>query len=162
MPGLLTNGYTRVTPAIPAAGLYPALTGYETLPADGVGGLTGLNPSSVAPTAFQIAALAGSIAVNTATEAANAATLSTLAGRIVTSSLNTAAGATYVITVTNTTCAATSSVQCMLSAGTNTTPGAIVQSVVPGAGSFVATLRNTNATTALNGTVIMAFQVGAT
>jgi hypothetical protein len=158
MAGVYTNGLPLVSPGIPGAGTYNTVTGYE-LGAFDTARPQGAVPQSVAISVFQIAALAGSIALNTVTEAANAATVLTLAGRIVTSALTTAAGATYVITVTATGLAtALSNIQVALSSGTNTVPGAVVQSVVPAAGSFVITLRNTG-TAALNGTLIIAYQI---
>jgi hypothetical protein len=161
MAGLHTNGLPLVAPGLPGAGVYTTLTGYELVPADtGRATTTGAAPASVAVSLFQIAALAGSIALNTATEAANAATLSTLSGRIVTAGTAVAANATFIITVTNTLVTTASVIQTQLSPGTNTVPGMIVQSVVPAAGSFVVTLRNTG-TAASNGTMILAFQIAA-
>lgn len=159
MAGISTNGLPLAVPFGTAGGQYFAATGYETVAADTAKSSGGV-PQSVALTAFQIAALAAGLAANAATESANAATLNTLSGTITTSSLTTAAGGTYVITLTNSTVTATSNVQAAIYDKTNTTPGVLIQSIVPAAGSVVITLKN-NGSAALNGTCVVAFQVAA-
>ena len=146
-----------VATGVPAAGTYNAITGYELVAAD-TGRPSGAAPQSVAVSLFQIAALATQIAVNTQTSTANAATSNTLSGRIVTEALTTAAGANYTMTLTNSAITALSQMQVAVYSGTNTTPGLMVFSVTPAAGSAVILIRN-NGTVALNGTIVIAYQV---
>jgi len=159
MPGVYTNGVTPLLPVgIGNTGLnYSVVSGYETLPAD-TQVLAGLNPQSVAVTVFQAAAMAAGMSVNTVTEAANAATLNVIMGRIVSAAQVTAAGATYTVTLTNSTVLAASSVQAAVFSLTNTTPGLVIQSITPAAGSVVIIVRN-NGTAALNGTIVIPFLV---
>lgn len=159
MPGLSANGLPLAVAFGTSGGQYFAATGYELVAADTAKASGGV-PQSVALTTFQIAAIAAGLAANAATEAANAATLSTLSGTITTSSLSTAAAGTYVITLTNTLVTAASVVQAAVYDKTNTTPGVLIQSIVPAAGSVVITLKN-NGSAALNGTCVVAFQVSA-
>lgn len=157
MPGVYTNGMQGLSVGVPVAGSYNAISGYETLPVD-TGRPTGANPSSVAASAFQLAALSAAINVNTQTSTANAATSSTFMGRIVTEAVTTAAGANYTMTLTNTICTATSNVQAAVYSGTNTVPGPIIFSITPAAGSCVILVRN-NGTAALNGTLVIVWMV---
>lgn len=157
MAGLSTNGLPAVVTVATTGGQYFGVTGYETVAADTARAAGGV-PQSVAPTLFQIAALAAGIAANAGTESSNAVTLNTVAGTITTASLSTAAAGTYVITLTNSTVAATSNVQAAVYDKTNTTPGVLIQSIVPAAGSVVITLKN-NGSAALNGTCVVAFWV---
>jgi hypothetical protein len=159
MPGVYTNGLPTVAPGIPAAGSYNALTGYELIACD-TERASGAPPQSVAVSAFQIAAMAALMSVNTATSTAAAATLNTLMGRCVTEALTTAAAATYSFTLTNSTIVAASVMQVAVYSLTNTTPGLVVQSVTPAAGSAVIVIRNAG-TAALNGTILIVFQVAA-
>lgn len=152
MPALATGA--------PVAGSYNAVTGYELLPMD-TSRPTGAAPQSVAVTPFQIAAIAVELIGNTVTSTANAGTLNTLGGKIITEALTTAAGANYTMTLTNSTIAATSTMQVAVYSLTNTIPGLMVFSVVPAAGSAVILIRN-NGTLALNGTIVIAFQVSPT
>lgn len=147
------------TPGLPLVGTtnYPALTGYE-LAAFDTNTAAGGVPQSVAISSFQIVTLAAGMSINTATSTANAATLNTLTGRIVTEALTTAAGANYTMTLTNSTIAATSVMQVGVTSLTNTIPGLSVFSVVPAAGSAVILIKN-GGTLALNGTILITFQV---
>lgn len=95
----------------------------------------------------------------TATAAAGAATLNKQAGRITSEALTTAAGADYTLTLTNSLIAATSVVMVSVDNGTNTTVGLAVNRVTPGAGTVVILIRNTHASGALNGTVVISFVV---
>ena len=160
MPGVYTNGLPTVPAGTPAAGTYNAITGYELIPVD-TGRGSGAPPQSVAASTFQIAAMAALMSVNTVTSTANAGTLNTLMGRIVTESLSTAAAADYTMTLTNSTILAASNVQAAVYSLTNTTPGLVVKSITPAAGSCVILIRNTG-TAALNGTILIVFQVAAT
>lgn len=103
----------------------------------------------------------GSINADSGTAAATggAATLSKMAGKITSEALTTAAGADYTLTLTNTTVAATDMIFASVDNGTNTTAGLAVGRVTPGAGSAVILIRNTHATVALNGTIVISFFV---
>jgi hypothetical protein len=157
LPGIYTNGLPLVAPAIPAAGTYNAITGYELVPAD-TNRPTGAAPQSVAVSLFQIAALAAAMSVNTQTSTVGAATAQTLTGRIVTEALTTAAGATYTMTLTSALITALSNIQVAVASLTNTIPGLVVQSVTPAAGTAVILIRN-NGTAALNGTILISYQI---
>lgn len=95
----------------------------------------------------------------TATAAAGAATLSKYQGKVTSEALTTAAGADYVLTLTNTKIAATDLVFVSVANGTNTTEGIAVNRVQPAAGSCVIRIRNTHATVALNGTIVISYHV---
>jgi hypothetical protein len=92
------------------------------------------------------------------TEAANAVTASGQAGVITTSALTTAGAGNYVITWTNTFIAATSVILIGKMGGTNTTKNFTIE-VVPGAGTATMTIYNLTAATALNGTIILSYEV---
>ena len=92
------------------------------------------------------------------TEAANAVTASGTAGVITTSALTTAGGASYAITWTNTFIAAASIIQLTLMGGTNTTQN-ITLTATAGVGSSTLTIHNNTAATALNGTILIGYQV---
>lgn len=92
------------------------------------------------------------------TEAANAVTASGYAGVITTSSLTTAAGGTYAITWTNTKIATTSTILLSLMGGTNTVWN-ITTTVTAGNGTSTLTIYNNTAATALNGTILIGYQV---
>jgi hypothetical protein len=92
------------------------------------------------------------------TEAANAVTANGQAGVITTSALTTAGGANYAITWTDSFIVAGSTILLTLMGGTNTTKNITLQAV-PGAGSATLTIYNNTAATALNGTVIIGYQV---
>ena len=159
MAGFLTNNVVTVVPSATAGALYSAVTGYERAPFDTTLA-SGAVPQTVAPTAFQVAALSAALAANAVTESSNAATLNTLAGTITSASQTTAAGSTYTVTLTNSTVTTTSNVQVAVYSKTNTTPGLVVKSVTPAAGSVVIVILN-NGTAALNGTLTIPFQVSA-
>jgi hypothetical protein len=153
MPGLYSNTLPLAT----------QLTGYETFPVDTqtliqTPTTQGVNPQSVAATTFQLAALSTAIQVNTQTSTANAATSNTFAGRIVTEAVTTAAGANYTMTLTNSLVTATSIVQAAVQSGTNTRGPISIFSITPAAGTVVILVRN-NGTLALNGTLIISWQV---
>jgi hypothetical protein len=157
MPGVYTNSLPTLSTGAPAAGTYNAITGYELVPAD-TNRPAGAVPQSIAVSLFQIAALASAIQVNTQTSTANAATSNTLSGRVVTEALTTAAGANYTMTITNSAVTALSNVQAAVTSGTNTTPGLMIFSVTPAAGSVVILVRN-NGTAALNGTIVISYLI---
>lgn len=119
----------------------------------------GVQPQTVAATAFQIAAHAVGLMANTATSTAGAATLSTKSGRVTTEALTTAPGATYTFTLTNTLITAAGPVpQVELIDGTNTGGAVQLTSIANGAGSSVFVFTNVGAT-AFNGTMQLAFHV---
>jgi hypothetical protein len=108
----------------------------------------------------------GSISVGTklivtkvnGTEAANALTASGGAGVITTSSLTTAAGASYAITWTNTLITSTSGCNFTITGGTNSNLS-VNFTFVPGSGSATLTIYNTAAVAALNGTILIGYQL---
>ena len=95
----------------------------------------------------------------TAAATAGAATLNQSAGVVTSEALVTAFGADYVLTLTNSQIAAADLVFASVNNGTNTTEGLAVNRVTPAAGSVAIRIRNTNAATALNGTIKISFQV---
>jgi len=95
----------------------------------------------------------------TGTEAANAVTINAQSGVITTSSLTTAGAANYVITLTNSAIASTSVLLVSLMGGTNSATFNISVKIVAGSGSAVITIYNNTAATALNGTLILGFEV---
>jgi hypothetical protein len=92
------------------------------------------------------------------TEGSNAVTASGNAGLITTSSLTTAAAGNYAITWTNTKITATSVVSLTIQGGTNTTLP-IIFKVAVGSGSATLTIYNEDLLNALNGTIIIGYQV---
>lgn len=92
-------------------------------------------------------------AANVAT--GNTPTLNSISGTITTAALNTAAGGTTNITVTNSFCAANSTVLAIVSA-TSSAGVPVVARVTPSTGSFVVTLVNAG-TVALDNTVTFKF-----
>ena len=95
----------------------------------------------------------------TAAATAGAATINQSAGVVTSEALVTAFGADYVLTLTNSQVAAADLVFASVNNGTNTTEGLAVNRVTPAAGSVAIRIRNTNAATALNGTIKISFQV---
>jgi len=95
----------------------------------------------------------------TASATAGAATLNKTQGAITSESITTAAGSDYVLTLTNSAIAAADMVIATVQNGTNTTEGLSVQRVQPAAGSVVIRVRNTHASSALNGTIVVKFLV---
>ena len=98
-------------------------------------------------------------ASGTATATGGAATCSYQRGTVTSEGLTTAAGADYTLTLTNTKVAATSIVLATADNGTNTTEGLAINRVTPGSGSVVILVRNTHASSALNGTIKVNFVV---
>jgi hypothetical protein len=92
------------------------------------------------------------------TEAANAVTASGQAGVITTSALTTAGAGSYAITWTNTFIAPGSTILLSIMGGTNTTKNITMQATA-GTGTSTLTIYNNTAATALNGTVIIGYQV---
>lgn len=92
------------------------------------------------------------------TESANAVTASGSAGVITTSALTTAAGGSYAITWTNTAITATSTIILSQMGGTNTRQPVIL-SATAGSGTSTLTIYNDDLINALNGTVIIGYQV---
>ncbi len=95
----------------------------------------------------------------TATATAGAATLNKGSGKVTTEALTTAAGTTYTLTVTNSTVTANDMVFASLAFGTNSTGSPHIQRVTPGAGTITVIVRNSDASAALNGTLVVSFMV---
>lgn len=95
----------------------------------------------------------------TASATAGAATLSKTQGKVTSEAITTAAGSDYVLTLTNTKIAAADIVLVSVANGTNTTEGLAVNRVQPANGSCVIRIRNTHASSALNGTIVISFFV---
>lgn len=89
----------------------------------------------------------------------HAATVNHDAGVITTESLSTAAGAQYTFTLTNNQITANSIVSVDVWSGTNTTLGLVVNEVTPAAGSCVILIKNSHASSALNGTIVIGFAI---
>lgn len=135
------------------------LGGYELIPADTqIGG--GAAPQTVAPTTFQVGALASvmSASTNLATASGGAATLSTTYGIIKSEALTTAVGSSYTLTLTNTTVAATSKVQAGAYLGAGTQGALQIVSITPASGSVVIVIKNVGSL-ALNAAIEIPFQV---
>jgi hypothetical protein len=99
-------------------------------------------------------------ALGTTTAVAGAATLNKMAGIVTSeSSITTAAGSDYTLTLTNSTIAVGDFVLASCSNGTNTTEGIAVNRTQVSAGQVIIHVRNTNASTALNGSIVINFLV---
>lgn len=94
---------------------------------------------------------------DTQTASSNAVTTTAQGGVITTESLTTAAGATQAITINKAGVVAGDLAFANISGGTNTR-AVIVQSVVAGTGTITVTIRNVEASNALNGTVKINWQ----
>jgi hypothetical protein len=95
----------------------------------------------------------------TAAATAGAATLNKYSGKITSEALTTAADADYTLTLTNSVIAAADQVYVSVANGTNTTEGLAVNRVQEAAGSVVIKIRNTHASSALNGTIVIKYLV---
>lgn len=144
MSGLYTNNMVQLV----------TLTGNEQIPAD-----TELTQGLAPETGYILSSQLGAGPNQTATATTGAATLNAPKGKITSESVTTAAGSDYTLTLTNSTITAASIVQASVANGTNTTEGLAVNRVQPGAGSVVIHVRNTNASSALNGTIVISFNV---
>lgn len=153
MPGLYSNGM----PVIGGTGgpVGPTTDGLVAVDTEAS---QGQSPQTVAYTAFQIAALASSLIANTGTTSGDAVTLNTFSGNITSESKTTAVGASWTITLTNSTIAATSTVQAIVRSKTNTIRGAYVSAITPASGSCTIVITN-GGTAALNGTFVVPFNV---
>lgn len=105
----------------------------------------------------------GSLRLDNGTKAATAtsgvAALNKSSGKVTSEALVTAAGAAYTLTITNSQVAAVDIVLASVAYGTSTTGTPVIGRVTPGAGSVVITVRNVDASAALNGTVVVSFAV---
>ena len=95
----------------------------------------------------------------TATATAGAATSNTQRGTITSEALTTAAGSDYVLTLTNSKISSSSIIVASADNGTNTTEGIAINRITPGSGSATIRVRNTHASSALNGTIKINFAV---
>ncbi len=119
----------------------------------------GVQPQTVAATAFQIAAHAVSFTTNVGVSTAGAATLNTKSGRITIEALTTAPGVTYSFVLTNSLITATSPAPQVVLVDITNTGGAVqLTSVTNAAGSSTFVFTNVGAT-AFNGTFALAFHV---
>jgi hypothetical protein len=122
---------------------------------------SGIVASNVMSKAAVNAMAAGSsivLAKINGTESSNLVTASGVAGVITTSALTTAGAGNYVITWTNTFITTTSVIGLTILGGTNSTQNMTFK-CVPGAGSAVITIYNNTASTALNGTIFLGYNV---
>lgn len=92
------------------------------------------------------------------TESSNAVSANGSAGVITTSSLTTAGGSSYAITFTNPVINTASVVLVSLMGGTNTTEN-ITLKATAGSGTSTLTIYNNTSATALNGTLLIGYQV---
>lgn len=172
MKGLLALALAAcvAVPLAYAAGQFEAyptgtapLTGSETIPADtNLSGGQTPQTEKVTTETLKNYIVGGNIAnpsTRTATASAGAATLNSGYGVVTSEALTTAAGAVYTLTLTNSAIAATDVVLVTVGNGTNTTVGPSLAGVTPAAGSVTIVVRNTHASSALNGTIKVAFSV---
>jgi hypothetical protein len=95
----------------------------------------------------------------TGTASGNTGTINTRGGKLTTASLTTAAGSSQTVTINSTAIAAADLVLVSLANGTNT-QGTVTQGLVTTAsGSVSVEIRNTHASAAFNGTVVVTFMV---
>jgi len=144
MSGLYTNNMPNIANS--------ALTGLEQIPLD-TGLAQGLAPESAYVTSSQL----GLGPNGTATATAGAATLNASKGKVTSEALTTAAGSDYTLTITDSAITASSIVLASCANGTNTTEGMAINRVQPAAGSCVIHVRNTHASAAWNGTIVVSF-----
>lgn len=123
------------------------------------GTIDGTTIGGTTPGAVTTSALHVDTGTKTATASSGAATLNKMAGVITSESLTTAAGALYTLTLTDSDVAAADQVFASVQNGTNTQGTAAVQTVAPAAGSVVIIVKNTHATQAFNGTIVISFMV---
>ena len=152
MPGIATNGLSQLT---------NPFTGAELLAVD-TQLASGISPQTAYVTLEQLKDfMFGNTAEGTGTSVAGAVTLNAGRGQIISEALSTAAGSVWTLTITNSRIAAADIVlaSCRYMGGTNTTVGPAVVTVTPAAGSVVINVRNTHASSALNGTIVVDFVV---
>ena len=94
-----------------------------------------------------------------ATSTSSAATANGAFGIITTESLNTAATASYTMVLTNNFITAADMVQVSVANGSNSVGAPSVGSITPGTGTCSIVITNTSVTTALSGTLKIAWQV---
>lgn len=149
------NSATISEGAAPPATQVPASS---LIPIDVQAG-SGQQPTTVAATAFQIAAHTAGLIANAATSTAGAATLNTVSGLVTTEALTTAVGATYSFVLTNSLITlAGPAPQVQMLDKSNTAGATQVNSVTNAAGSATIVFQNTG-TAAWNGTKLIAFHV---
>jgi hypothetical protein len=165
MAGWLTNGVQAVqalvqngvtASPVPLTNL-PANT--ALLPAD-TAGVAGLQPISVAASAFQVAAAGLAMIYNTATSTVHTTTQNVAAGSFLTEALTTAVGATYTYQLVNSgiVSAATPAPQVQVRGGTNTAGSPRIDSITNAAGTCTIVISN-QGTAAFNGTLLGAFHL---
>jgi hypothetical protein len=111
------------------------------------------------PATFRPYSLSLGSGTKTATATAGAATLNQPSGKITTEALVTAAGATYTLTITNNQIAATDIAFASPAFGTSTTGETGIVRVTPGAGTLTIIVKNTHASAAFNGTLVISYAI---
>lgn len=158
MAGISTNNSMPLVQ--PGTTGVTALNGLERVAVD-TELASGAAPQTVAATSFQLGAAAAAMIYNSGTLSSNTATVNARSGIVLTGSLSTAAGSTYAFTLVNSVATTGAPFQLGLASGSNTTIGAAIQSAsIANSGTISVTVVN-NGTAALNGTLLMPFQVGA-
>jgi hypothetical protein len=146
---VVTEGAPPVFTQLPAA----SLTSMDITAA------SGQLPTTVAATAFQVAAHTAGLISNTGSSTAGAATLNTKSGLVTTESLTTAAGGTYSFVLTNSLITtSTPAPQVQVLDGTNTAGSIQINSVTNAAGAATIVIQNTGSA-AFNGKLLFAFHV---
>lgn len=112
-----------------------------------------------AVTPISAASLQLDTGTKTATATAGAATLNKMSGKITSEALTTAGLADYTLTLTNSDIAAADIVLVSVGSGTNTQGDIVCGAVKAAAGSVTIVVRNSHATQALNGTIVISFAV---
>lgn len=151
-----------------AAGIYPGfpaitggMTGNETWAVDtNLSG--GANPQTELITVSSVTAAVVGGPASSASATSTAATLNGRQGKITSEALTTAAGSDYALVLTNAAVRCSSIVLASVANGTNTTEGIAINRVQPcgpGPGQVTIRVRNTHASSALNGTLVISFQV---
>lgn len=138
---------------ITSAGGAPSIS--STLPS----GIAATNMSLTTPVLGVAAATSVVLTKVNGTESSNAVTASGAAGVITTSALTTAGGSTYSITWTNTLITSTSVINLTIQGGTNSATNNINFKVTPGSGSATLVIYNNTAATALNGTLLIGYNI---
>lgn len=151
--GLISVAYADgLDSTFPAA--VPPLTGSETVRAD-THFPNGQSPQTEIISTSQLAAYSQGGTPGAATAASGAATYNGTKVKVTSEALTTAAAADYTLTLTDSSITAASFIDVEAANGTNTTEGLAINRVQPGAGSAVIHIRNTNASVALNGTIVI-------
>ena len=142
---------TRSGPGDAVNTIRPVVSGHIPIFADITGNV--LEDSGLPASSF------GGGVYGTATAIAGAATLNANRGRITSEALATGPGSSYLLTLTDNLIGAQSIVSASVDNGTNNTDGLVVSRVSSSVGLVTIEIINMNFTAALNGTIVIAFQV---